>query len=70
MFRVGGEGAWNGGPVENGLAHVDGDGAIGVHYGDNETGEGVDVVGFGYHDFLIGCWLAVLGYCSMTMENQ
>ncbi len=47
MFRIGGEGGGDGGSVEYGFAHVDCDGAVGVHYGDDESGEGVDVVGFG-----------------------
>mmetsp|Transcript_3710 Transcript_3710/g.9439 ORF Transcript_3710/g.9439 Transcript_3710/m.9439 type:complete len:299 (+) Transcript_3710:169-1065(+) len=45
VFRVGSEGGWDGRTVEDGFTHVDSDGAIRVHCGDDEASEGVDSVG-------------------------
>ena len=46
VFRVGREGGGNGGTVEDGFAHVDGDGVVRVHYGDDGTGKCVDSIRF------------------------
>mmetsp|Transcript_19116 Transcript_19116/g.32845 ORF Transcript_19116/g.32845 Transcript_19116/m.32845 type:complete len:316 (-) Transcript_19116:150-1097(-) len=47
VFGVGWEGGGDGGSVEDGFAHVDGDCFVRVHYRDDGAGEGVDTVGFG-----------------------
>lgn len=47
MFRIGFECGGYGGSVEDGFAHVDGDGSVGIHDGDDGSGESVDTVGFG-----------------------
>jgi len=47
VFRVGSEGGGYAGAVEDGLTHVDSDGVVRVHYGDDGTSEGVDSVRFG-----------------------
>ena len=47
MFRVGWKGGGYRGAVEDGFAHVDSDGIVGVHDGDNGASESVDSVGFG-----------------------